>query len=332
VRRGTGRVFARRRGSALPEHIWRALQTDGAARSGARHPGLKGARELTRRLREVMLGERGRVVLSLSPVALVFLLCEWLLFTGNQSFTAPLSFGGVITGTLVGGIFPVLMLIAARRKAELVPGLVLRFLGHPVVAGGIYLLFVSNLFLHGLVIWTGAIERATAMAVGLLAVVATIGMQRRGAFTARAVVELRDDQRAGQAPVFAVSIKGEAAAANVRLRFADGEQTCEAAGGNLPKFAMLRQAIFELPTSKARELKVWAHRITLDGQSEPVPGMVDVSCAGDPTKQFDLQTAGEQVLVPLASGGCTVQISMPGEPSSSGATYQIHARSASGAR
>jgi hypothetical protein len=95
---------------------------------------------------------------------------------------------------------------------------------------------------------------------------------------------------------------------------------------------MLRQAIFELPTRTARELKVWAHQITPDGQSEPVPAIVEVSCAGYPTMQFDLQTAGEQVLVPLANGGCTVQINLPGEPSSSGATYQVHASSASGAR
>jgi len=271
---------------------------------------VKGAWELTRRMREAIAGERGRFVVSLTPVWLVFLLSEWLLLTGNQSFTAPLSYGGVITGTLVGGVFPVLMLVAARRKAELVPGLVLRFLGHPIVVGGIYVLFVTNLFLHGLVIWSGAIQQASALAVGMLAVGATIAMARGGAFTPRAVVELRDDQRDAQAAVFAVTIKGQPATANVRLRYADGEQVCQAAGGRVPKLSALRQAIIELPASQAKELKVWAHQMTREGQSERLPAIVDISCGDASTRQFDLRVTGEQVLVPLTSGACTVQITL----------------------
>lgn len=302
--------LARRRASGLPEGIWRALQPDGAAASDARRTGVKGAWELTRRMREAIAGERGRFVVSLTPVWLVFLLSEWLLLTGNQSFTAPLSYGGVITGTLVGGVFPVLMLVAARRKAELVPGLVLRFLGHPIVVGGIYVLFVTNLFLHGLVIWSGAIQQASALAVGMLAVGATIAMARGGAFTPRAVVELRDDQRDAQAAVFAVTIKGQPATANVRLRYADGEQVCQAAGGRVPKLSALRQAIIELPASQAKELKVWAHQMTREGQSERLPAIVDISCGDASTRQFDLRVTGEQVLVPLTSGACTVQITL----------------------
>jgi hypothetical protein len=257
-----------------------------------------------------VLGQRGRFVVSVTPVWLVFALGEWLLLTGQESFAAPLSFGGVITATLVGGIFPLLMLIAARRKAELVPGLVLRFLGNPIVVASIYLLFVANLFLHGLVIWSGGVERASALAIGLLAVGVTIGMVRRGALAPRAVVELRDDQREGQAAAFAVTVEGEPAASQARLCYADGERTCQTAVGHVPKLSALRQATFELPATQAKELKVWAHRVTRDGQSERLPALVEIACRGESTRQFDLRVAGEQVLVPLTSGGCTVQITL----------------------
>ena len=257
-----------------------------------------------------MFSQRGRLVASVTPVALVFVLSEWLLLTGSQSFAAPLSFGGVITATLAGGIFPVLMLIATRRKAELVPGLVLRFLGHPIMAAGIYVLFVTTLFLHGLIIWTGGIERVSALAVGLLAVGVTVGMLRRGAFTPRAVVELRDDQREGQGAAFAITVKGEPAGAQARLRYVDGEQTSQESAGRVPEIAALRQAIFEVPAAQARELKVWAHQITRDRESRRLPALVDISCGGEAARQFDLQVTGEQILVPLTSGRCTVQVTL----------------------
>jgi hypothetical protein len=257
-----------------------------------------------------VFGERGRFVVSVTPVCLVFVLSEWLLLTGRQSFAAPLSFGGVITGALAGGIFPVLMLVAARRKGELVPGLVLRFLGHPVMAAGIYVLFVASLFLHGLVIWTAAIERVSAVAVGLLAMGVTVAMLRRGAFTPRAVVELRDDQREGQGAVFAITVKGEPTGAQVRLRYADGEYTCHESAGRVREIAALRQAIFEVRTTQARELKVWAHQITRERESRRLPALVDISCGGEATGQFDLRLTGEQILVPLTSGSCTVQVTL----------------------
>jgi amino acid permease len=258
--------LGRRRASTLPDRIWQSLQEKQANGASPEPP----------RIRRPQFGERSRVVLSVAPVVAVFLLSEWLLLTGSESFAAPLSFGGVITATLAGGIFPVLMLVAARRKAELVPGLVLRFLGHPLVIGAIYLLFVANLFLHGLVIWSGPVERACALAVGLLALGSTLASIRRGAFTPHAVIELRDDQRTGAS--FAVTATGEPLAARVHLTYADGDtQTRQAAAAEVPNLSTLRQAVFELPATQADELKVWAHQVTSQGESEPLPALVDTA-------------------------------------------------------
>jgi hypothetical protein len=298
---------ARRRASTLPDDIWQGLQEHGGLPPRTPDRQSTGRRGLTQRIRQLVLDDRSRFLLSLAPVCVVFVLSEWLLFAGAESFAAPLSFGGVIAVTVVGGIFPVLMLVAARRRAELVPGLVLRFLGNPLLIAGVYCLFLANLFLHGLVIWSGMIERICALAVGVLALGVTIATVRRGSFTPRAVVELRDDRRDQHGAVFLVTVKGEPASARVRLAYADREQTCQAAVGDVPEVSALRQAVFELPPSQARELKVWVHQITREGESERVSAMVEISSGEQPPRQFDLGAAGEQILVGM-SGACTVQI------------------------
>jgi amino acid permease len=300
---------ARRRASTLPDDIWQGLQEHGGLppRIPARQSA--GTHGLAQRIRELVVGDRSRLLVSFAPVCLVFMLSEWLLLEGAQSFAAPLSFAGVIAVTLVAGIFPVLMLVAARRRAELVPGLVLRFLGHPLVTGGLYCLFVANLFLHGLIIWSGAIERISVMAVGLLALGVTIAAVRRGSFTPRAVVELRDDRRDQHRAVFLVTVKGELAPVRVRLSYADREQTYDTAVGDVPEVSALQQAVFKLPPSQARELKVWVHQITREGESERVPGIVEISSGEQSPRQFDLGVLGDQVLVRV-SGGSTVQIKL----------------------
>ena len=124
---------------------------------------------------------------------LVLLVAEWMVLTGTGSFAGILGFLGVMVHSLMSGIFPALLLVASRRKGELVPGVSYRALGHPLIIGGIYLLFLSNLFLHGLVIWEHPLQRAGGVLVGLLMLVVTAAMIRRGAFGPRVVVELRQD-------------------------------------------------------------------------------------------------------------------------------------------
>src|SRR5205807_4388551 len=88
--------------------------------------------------------------LGLSPLLFIFIVAEWLLVNNQESFSQLMSFMGVVTVAILAGVFPVLLLVASRRKGENVPGLVLPFLAHPLVVGGIYLVAVGTLFLHGL--------------------------------------------------------------------------------------------------------------------------------------------------------------------------------------
>ena len=146
---------------------------------------------LIQKIRSLLLSRSGRFWIGILPIALIFVWVEWLIFTGQGSFIGPLAFQGVITLPVLAGIFPILMLTASRRKGDYVPGLVCRFLGHPVVVVGIYLIFLASFLLHGLFIWSDPLPRLAALLVAGIMLVVTVVLIRQGVFTPRTVVELR---------------------------------------------------------------------------------------------------------------------------------------------
>lgn len=258
-----------------------------------------------------MLGDRGRFLLSVSPIVGMFLLAEWFLLTGRDSFPGVLAILGVLTSSVFSGFIPVLLLIASRRKGEVVPGVVLPLIGHPLVLGGIYVLYVAILLLHGLVIWSGPLGRSAALLTTALAVGTTVAVVRGGAFRPRLVVELREDLRQGERSALTVVAGGRPAAADVRLVYPDGEQRLQSAAGEIPRFSALRGATFHLPATQTKELKVWAHRVTPDGNSEGLPVLLEAHC-GTETKRFDLKLTGGQVVMPFDGRACRVEITFPG--------------------
>ncbi|MGE5264044.1 MAG: hypothetical protein ACM3S0_11745 [Acidobacteriota bacterium] len=266
----------------------------------------------TRRIEQIVSSQWGRFLLSSSPVVIVCAMAVGLSLRGGGSFAGLLSFLGVATSTLGAGIFPILLLISARRKGDRLPGMVYGFLGNPILAAGVYLLFLASLFVHGLIIWTGSAERAGALVVAALTLVATVMMIRRGAFARRLVVELCDDQEKRDS-IYSLVAGGQAAPAQVRLVYPDREEYCQADRGPLPRFHLLRRAEFcwtHLPT---REFKVWVHRITPDGQSTDLPAVVYAHYDGDTLKRFDIGSAHRTVIIPLARNAArlSVQIEFP---------------------
>ena len=141
--------------------------------------------------------KRGRFLVCISPIAVVFLVTEWVSISGNASYAGLLGFLSVISLPLLGGIFPVLLLAATRRKGDFVPGLVLRFLGSPVVLIGIYLFFLGAILVYGLFIYQDPIQRIITLVIGAAIVVVTFAMLRRGMLKKRAVVELHADYSPG---------------------------------------------------------------------------------------------------------------------------------------
>ena len=101
--------------------------------------------------------------------------------------------------------------------------------------------------------------------------------------------------------------------AKVRLGYPEGEQCYQAAAGEVPALSSLRYAIFQLPAGQAQELKVWAHKVTAEGDSESLPTLLEVHC-GDECTRFDLRLSDGQVLLPLTSEPCWLEITFPEPP------------------
>ncbi|MGH7366593.1 MAG: hypothetical protein ACREK9_09305 [Candidatus Rokuibacteriota bacterium] len=298
--------LAARHARRVPGGIWQALEVPAAREGRPGHPG-----RLALAARSVIASERGRFFLAASPVLFVFALAEWLLLAGTASFAGVLGFGGVVANSLTAGIFPVLLLAASRRKGDYVPGVVYRFLGHPVFTIGICGLSLVNLFVHGLVIYRDPWSRLTALGFALAVIGLAAMMLRRRAFGRRSVVELREDLRESAASVLTVTSAGQPLIAEVRLGQPAGEERFEAATVAVPALSKLQYVVARLPACGARELKVWAHQVMIDGSSEALPVLVDVQC-GTETRRFDLKLSNGQAVLPLGADGCSVRIVLPG--------------------
>jgi hypothetical protein len=249
-------------------------------------------------------------MLCIAPVAAIFMVIEWLLLTGQESFAGPLGFLGALAIPLLAGIFPMLMLVASRRKGDLVPGLAFRFLGHPVVVVGVYLLFLVSIFLHGALIWRDPPQRLAALFVGVAVLGMTVVCLRRGMLARRLVVEVRVNQNAGGRAAFSILSSGRPAPADVWLNYDDDERHIAAASGEVRSFLSLRSATFQLPATPARELKVWAHAITPEGVSESLPVLLTMY-DGDERREFDLGRSGGQTVIRLAQESRRLEMTFP---------------------
>jgi amino acid permease len=306
---------ATRRGGRLPAEIWRALAEPEAAdsRSLAPQPSLGRARDL----REMLLGRRGRFAIATAPVAAAFLAAEWMALTHSGSFAGVINLVGTLVVSLLGGVFPVLLVVSSRRKGEHVPAVVYRWLGNPVLLAGIYLVFVASVVLHGLVIWDDPFRRGAALLAGAAMLAMTLTMARRGAFAPRINLELREGD-SETAAIFAVTAGSQPVVSEVRLEYPDGEKRLRAANGELPEFPSLRRATFDpraegTDAALARELKVWVHRVTPERESEAIPAHLEVHL-GEETRHFDLELSHGQVVLPLTHAFWRVDITLPNEP------------------
>jgi len=294
--------FAARRRRQVPTALWQALDTSEQETSQTSDEGHQmQQRRWLLHVKELTQGEQARSWLGLSPLLFIFIVAEWLLVNNQESFSQLMSFMGVVTVAILAGVFPVLLLVASRRKGENVPGLVLPFLAHPLVVGGIYLVAVGTLSLHGLFIWQDPFQRVVALLVGGIVLVTTALMLRKGAFVRRVVIEVRQDaaEVAQESGTFQVLDCGRAATqAMVWLDYTDGERVYHAASGTIAQFPALCSAKFHLPAPVSHELMVWVHRVTPEGQSENLPALLKVS-SGTEIREFHVDGTRKQFVLPL---------------------------------
>ncbi len=113
--------LATRRGRQGSAQIWQALGEERAAPSDTDAASPTRDSGASRLFGRIISSKYGGFLLAVSPVVAAFLMSEWLLLTDSGSFTGLLSIIGVLIVPLLGGIFPVLMLVASRRKGDASP-------------------------------------------------------------------------------------------------------------------------------------------------------------------------------------------------------------------
>jgi len=240
-----------------------------------------------------------------APIALIFLAVESLIALGSISFTGPLSVVGTVTLPLLGGIFPMLMLVAARSKGDRIPGRVISFIGAPmVVATTIGVFFLAELS-YGLFIWTGPIERIAAIAVAALIPVVWLVTWRRGAFRRRTVIELRREPGPPERGILTVTAIGRQLPAELILADDGGARRAVAASITIADPEAVRSASVILPAEITGELKVWAHSITHDGDSTAIPCRVSATGGSRPV-DLTLSTGDGQVILDNPGGTITL--------------------------
>lgn len=244
------------------------------------------------------IGERGRFLLAISPVLLAFLITEWIAVTGQGSFTSFLGIIGALSLPMLGGMVPVLLLAATRRKGDFEPSLVSRLVGNPVLLAGIYLFFLATIFAYGLFIWDDLLPRLLVILTGIWVGAVTLRMLLRGTMSPRTAIELREDQRVGEGNLLQVVSAGHQVQVRAEVHTHDNQELIEMDIAQLPEFNQIRSIRLTFNNNPAETLKIWTHRLTPGGTSKLLPVTIEIR-SDQGNQQFDMRDLGEQVSFPL---------------------------------
>ena len=294
-------IYRARFGSAsrkqLPQKIWDAL---GAGEGRPQKPAAPPRSTFLR-------SKFGRYVISNVPLFAVFLTIEYLMLTNSESFAGALSFVGVIAIPVFAGLFPALLLMSSRVKGEIIPGFVLRMVG-PTVATAIYLIFLTSIVIHGLVVWTNPILRALALLSAVVTTVMTIQILRRGALARRLSVSLRHDREKREAPRLEIVRAGKLFEGDLHIVEDGKDRSMRAASAVIPRLETLQRMSVEVDTGGVTEVKAWAQRIEEDGTAKALPGTLEVQCGASPGAR--LPAGDGSWKVPVAGERCIITIAM----------------------
>jgi hypothetical protein len=266
-------------------------------------------------VRRLLAGQVTGVVAGVAPVAGAFAVAAWMLATGSGSFAGLIGFVGVIVVSLLAGVYPVLLLASSRRRGEYLTAATGRIRGHPVVLVAIYVLSVSSVFLHGLVIWDDPWRRAGGLLAGTGILVLTVAVWKGGAFRRRLVVEVRavDDEPADRA-YFSMTAGGQPAGGEVVLDYADGSRVEHGVPtGQITDYPSFRTATFRPVGPPVHDVKVWLHHVTFTGDSFPLQARASIDRSGGPVP-LDVGITTSQVVTVVdpaaASGPVVVRVEM----------------------
>jgi hypothetical protein len=91
------------------------------------------------------------------------------------------------------------------------------------------------------------------------------------------------------------------------LKYRNDEQNLHTASGDIHGFKDLRAITIHLPSTPARELKLWLHQVTPEDFSESLPGRVTVQ-QGQEEREVAVASAGGQVILPRNGDACRIEV------------------------
>ena len=256
---------------------------------------------------------RWRSLVAMVPVLLVFAVAETLLELGDVTFTSVLTICGVITNFIVGAAFPMLMVLGARRTAELVPGRMWRWIGSPPVAWGIAGGSIAALVLVGVFVWDDWGSRSVTLAAAVLGAATVVWAVRNGSFKPRCVVELIDDRRGDGEANWAVVSNGRPLDVEVELAYdgADSRSVRGSGGAVEAPDALRAVTVIGEGAGGAGTIAVWAQRVEADGTPAPIAAEASMrSGSSDTPTSVSLGADGESRDVELPPGPWSVEIQL----------------------
>jgi amino acid permease len=258
------------------------------------------------RAHSIFAPPRVRFLFSILPMFGVLALAEWLGFTGAGSFASLLGIVSAFSLPLLGGVFPILLLAATRRKGEFVPRTAGRWFGSPLLWAAVYFIFVGIIFVYGVFIFQDLLPRALILSVGILTLGVTVVMLRRGAFHPRLVILVQNDEREPRAARYSIVENGNPTRAQIDLEYATTIQSVHA-----PSHAIvwdgLRSLRVRVPSHAARSLKIWALRCTAESAGQGLDTRVEIENGGT-TRTVETNAARAEVNVPLEAGALDARL------------------------
>jgi hypothetical protein len=202
---------------------------------------------------------------------------------------------GTLATPILGGVIPMLMLLAARRRGEYATAVAPRLLAHPITVVLVAGLYSAGILFQGWVISTDPLMRYGTLVATVIVVAISILALRAGAFRRRAVLELRGEE-AGRVR-YALVDAGDPAPV---LQSSSGVSATKSDHGVgwLERTDLASGATLQLDVRSNEALLVWAHRVTDDGDSLPLQLDVSITAAGE-RRQLGL-TGGRETVPPVA--------------------------------
>ncbi|MEJ2560946.1 MAG: aromatic amino acid transport family protein [Anaerolineae bacterium] len=196
-------------------------------------------------------------LVSMAPILLLFIVVEWMFLTGRESFSWFFGVLGVILLPLLGGIFPMLMLVASRRKGDYTPRLSFGFLGNPLILTIIYLIYLGSVFVYGFFIWGDPAERFMAIGVGFVVLIVTYLVIRQGAFTPRVVIELKvETSDTNERATLNFVDAGKPLAGTFKFIYANEEKFASGVEVEIPSYKQLRNIFIEFSPVSSKEIEI----------------------------------------------------------------------------